>query len=52
MDMIVASHESASGNYKKLKNMFENNSSFISEKEKIEYIDIYCSDELKKVIEI
>ena len=48
MDMIIASHESINGDYKKLKDMFKKNSHIISEKERLEYINIYCSDELKK----
>ena len=51
MDMIVASHESINGNYKKLKDMFKENSHIISEEERLEYINIYCSDWLKKIIE-
>lgn len=47
MEMIVASHESINGNYKKLKDMFKNNSHDLSEDEQLEYINIYCSDELK-----
>ena len=47
MDMIVASHESINGDYKKLKDMFKNNSHNLSEDEQLEYINIYCSDELK-----
>ncbi len=50
MDMIVASHESINGNYKKLKDMFKNNSRDLSKEEKLEYINIYCSDELKEII--
>lgn len=47
MEMIVASHESINGDYKKLKDIFKNNSHDLSEDEKLEYISIYCSDELK-----
>ncbi len=50
MDMIVASHESINGDYKKLKDMFKNNSHNLSEDEQSEYINIYCSDELKHLI--
>ncbi len=50
MDMIVASHDSINGDYKKLKEMFKNNSHVISEDERQKYINIYCSDELKKII--
>ena len=52
MDMIVASHESINGNYKKLRDMFKNNSRNLSEEERLECINIYCSDDLKKIIEI
>mgnify|MGYP001122638363 CR=1 FL=1 len=38
--------------YKKLKEMFKSNSQNLSEEERLEYINIYCSDELKKIIEI
>ena len=51
-DMIIASHDSINGNYKKLKDMFKNNSNIIDEKERKEYINIYCSDELKKIIQV
>ncbi len=51
MDMIVASHESINGDYEKLKDMFKNNSHLLSEKERLEYVEIYCSDELKQKIE-
>ncbi len=49
-EMIIASHDSISGNYDKFKAMFKNNSHIISEKERLEYINLYCSDRLKKVI--
>lgn len=52
MDMIIASHESINGDYKKLKNIFRNNGKIISEKERLEYINILCSNELKKRINI
>ena len=32
--------------------MFKSNSHNLSEEERLEYINIYCSDELKKIIEI
>ncbi len=51
MDMIVASHESMNGDYKKLKDMFKNNSYNLSEEERLVYINIYCSNELNKMIE-
>ena len=51
MDMIIASHESINGDYKKLKEMFKNNSYILSEEERLKYVDTYCSKELKRVIE-
>lgn len=51
MDMIVASHESINGDYQKLKDMFKNNCHIINEKERLEYISIYCSSELKQFLE-
>lgn len=50
-DMIVASHDSINGNYEKLMSMFRNNSHVLSEKERLEYINIYCSNELKQLLE-
>lgn len=50
MDMIVASHESINCDYKKLKDIFENNSSVLSEEERVEFINTYCSDEMKKIL--
>lgn len=47
-DMIVTSHESINGNYEKLKNMFKSNSHILNDEERLEYIRIYCSDELKQ----
>lgn len=47
IDMIIASHESINGDYKKLRDMFKNNSHDLSEGERLEYINVYCSDELK-----
>lgn len=49
--MIIASHNSINGNYEKLKAMFENNSHILIEKERLKYINIYCSEELKKIID-
>lgn len=49
--MIVASHESINGDYKKLKDMFKKNSHIISEEERLEYINTYCSSELIEIIE-
>lgn len=51
MDMIVASHESINRNYKKLNDIFKNNSYLLSEDEKLKYINIYCSNELKQILE-
>ena len=51
MDMIIASHASINGDYKKLKDMFKKSSYILSEDEKLEYINTYCSNELKKVID-
>ncbi len=51
MDMIVASHESINGNYKKLRDMFKNNSHDLSEEERLEYINVYCSHELTQKLE-
>ena len=43
-------NESINGNYEKLKNMFKNNSKKISNEERIKFINIYCSNELKQII--
>lgn len=51
MDMIIASHESINGDYKKLKEMFKNNSHILSKDERIKYVNTYCSNDLKMVIE-
>lgn len=51
MYMIVASHESINENYKKLEDIFKENSHILSEKERLENINIYCSDKLKKILE-
>lgn len=51
MDMIVASHESINGDYKKLRDMFKNNSHNLNEKERLEYINAYCCCELKQKLE-
>ena len=50
-EMIIASHESIKGNYKKLKTMFKKNSYILSEEERLKYINIYCSKKLKQLIE-
>ena len=49
--MIIASHESINGDITKLKTMFEKNSYILSEIERINYIDMYCSDKLKGIIQ-
>ncbi len=49
-DMIIASHDSINGDYKRLKDIFKDNSHIISEGERKEYINIYCYDKLKKII--
>lgn len=51
IDMIVASHESINGDYKKLREMFKHNSYVLSNEERLEHIIIYCSDELREIIE-
>lgn len=51
MDMIIASHESINGDYKKLEDMFVNNSKILREEERLEYINVYCSNALKNIIE-
>ena len=50
MEMIVASHDSINGNYKKLKDMFRKNSHIIKEEERLEYINTYCTDELRELV--
>lgn len=50
MDMIVASHDSINGDYTKLKDMFKKNSKVLNEEERLEYINIYCSKELKQLL--
>ncbi len=49
-DMIVASHESISGNYEKLIHLFNSNNISISDTERKKYIDMYCTDNMKKTI--
>ena len=51
MDMIIASHESINGNYEKLNSIFKNNSHILNAKEKEIYINTYCTNELKELIE-
>ena len=50
IEMIIASHESINGDYNKLKEIFKNNSHTVSEKEKLKYINIYCSNKLKQFL--
>ncbi len=50
LDMIIASHESINGNYEKLMTMFKSNIHIISEEKRLEYVDIYCTHELKNII--
>lgn len=50
-DMIIASHDSINGNYENLRSMFKNNSSVLSKEKQNEYIEMYCSDKLKNIIE-
>ena len=47
-DMIIASHESINGDYKKLLNIFNNNSYILTEKEREIYANIYCSERIIK----
>lgn len=49
-DMIVASHESVNNDYSKLKKIFKNNSYLLSEEETTQYIEMYCSNRMKKII--
>lgn len=51
-DMIVASHESINGNYEKLREIFKKNSNTLDKQSTLAYINIYCSDELKKLFNI
>lgn len=50
-DMIIASHESINGDYGNLKVMFQKNSHLLSNEERLKYINIYCSEELKQIID-
>ncbi len=51
LDMIIASHESINGDYNKLKVMVKKHSHILSEEKRLECINIYCSNELRKIIE-
>ena len=46
--MIIASHESINGDYDKLTTMFNKCSKPLSKENQIEYIDLYCSEDLRK----
>lgn len=48
MDMIIASHESINGDYDKLTAMFNKCSIPLSKENQIEYIKLYCSEDLRK----
>ena len=50
MDMIIASHESINGDYEKLTKMFYANSNPLSKDEQLKYINMYCSEKLKKFL--
>lgn len=50
IQMIIASHESISGNCQKLIDLFKENSNAVDEEKKLEYINHYCSDKMKKYI--
>ncbi len=50
-DMIIASHDSIKGNYRKLRDMFKHNSYIISEEERLKYIKLYCSKALEKIVD-
>ena len=51
MDMIIASHDSINGNYEKLNKIFIDNSSILTDEEKKKFIDIYCTNNIKNIIE-
>jgi len=46
-DMVVASHESITGNYSKLRDMFKGCASVLSKVEQRQYIERYCIESLK-----
>lgn len=50
IDMIIASHESINGDYEKLTEIFYENSEPLSIDKQLEYIDMYCSEDLKKFL--
>lgn len=50
MDMIIASHESINGNYEKLAELFKENSKPLNKDKQVEYINMYCSDNLKNIL--
>jgi len=49
-DMIVASHESATGDYTKLKEMFNHCAAQLATEEQKQYIELYCTEKLKNVL--
>ncbi|MDD2208788.1 MAG: Fic family protein [Bacilli bacterium] len=50
MNMIIASHESINGDYDKLTMMFNKCSRALSKENQIDYIELYCSKDLRKKI--
>lgn len=49
MDIIIASHESINGDNQKLIELFKENSKQMRKEEQLKYINMYCSDCLKKL---
>ena len=47
-NMIIASHESINGDYKKLTKLFKKCSKKINKEEQLKHIETYCTDKLKK----
>ena len=50
MEMIIASHDSINGNYKKLTKLFINNSKPLILEQQLEYINLYCSKHIYNII--
>ncbi len=50
MDMIIASHEAINGHNDKLHKIFTSNAEVLSRKEQLQYIDLYCSNGIAKLI--
>lgn len=50
MNMIIASHESINGDYDKLTMIFNKCSRALSKENQIDYIELYCSKDLRKKI--